>query len=152
MCRSNGDEGFTKEDSSMTYPRPRSLIRAIAIACLFAAALVSVSPTKAAQVRQSDLNRLMGHAMALYHYGSESAWGCIDYIVMRESAWSHTADNPSSSAYGIPQALPGRKMASEAPDWRTSPVTQTWWMFRYVDGRYGGPCKAAAFKRRNGWY
>ena len=61
---------------------------------------------------------------------------------MRESGWNVYADNPSSSAYGIPQALPGSKMASAGADWATNPVTQIRWGLGYIQDRYGSPCGA----------
>lgn len=77
---------------------------------------------------------------------------CLDELVYRESRWVVTATNPSSGAYGLPQALPGSKMASAGPDWRTNPFTQLRWMRGYVAGRYGGSCAALAFQKANGWY
>jgi len=70
----------------------------------------------------------------------------------RESGWSHRASNGSSGAYGIPQSLPGRKMAAHGSDWRTNPETQIRWGLSYINGRYGKPTKAwNHFKARN-WY
>ena len=71
---------------------------------------------------------------------------------MRESEWVITATNPSSGAYGIPQALPTSKLATAGSDWRTNPVTQIRWGLDYVKGRYGTPCAAWSFKSANGWY
>ena len=79
-------------------------------------------------------------------------FGCLDSLYMRESGWSVTADNPSSSAYGIPQALPGSKMASAGADWATNPVTQIRWGLGYIQDRYGSPCGAWAHSESNGWY
>jgi hypothetical protein len=70
----------------------------------------------------------------------------------RESGWSVSAQNPSSGAYGIPQALPGSKMASVAADWRTNPATQIKWGLGYIKDRYGTPSAAWAFWQANGWY
>ena len=86
-----------------------------------------------------------------YSYGSDQ-YACFDYIIMRESQWSVTATNPSSGAYGIPQALPGSKMATVAPDWRTNPATQIVWGVDYMKSRYGSPCGAKAFRASHGWY
>ena len=58
---------------------------------------------------------------------------------MSESGWRVNADNPSSSAYGIPQALPGSKMATAGADWATNPVTQIRWGLGYIQDRYGSP-------------
>jgi len=84
-------------------------------------------------------------------------WGddqyqCLDNIVTRESMWQIDATNPSSGAYGIPQSLPGTKMATVGADWRTNPATQITWMLGYLKDRYGTPCGGWAFKSANGWY
>lgn len=93
--------------------------------------------------RQMMLNR--------YDWG-EDQFTCYDAIIMRESLWDTYADNPTSSAYGIPQALPGSKMASAGADWKTNPATQISWGLGYVKQRYGTPCQAWSFKRAHGWY
>ena len=64
--------------------------------------------------------------------------------VEKESGWKHRASNPSSGAYGIPQALPGGKMASAGADWRTNPITQISWGLSYIKATYGTPCGAWA--------
>ncbi|CUR41818.1 Phage tail length tape-measure protein [Limosilactobacillus reuteri] len=81
----------------------------------------------------------------------ESWYDSINYIVTHESGWRVNATNPSSGAYGLPQSLPGSKMASAGRDWRTNPITQLKWMKSYV-GRYGGGPGAAAFWRAHHWY
>ena len=86
-----------------------------------------------------------------YGYGS-SQFDCFNNIIIRESMWRIDATNPSSGAYGIPQALPGSKMASVASDWRTNPATQIIWAIGYMKDRYGSPCAAWSFKSANGWY
>jgi Transglycosylase SLT domain len=86
-----------------------------------------------------------------YGYGS-SQFSCFNNIIMRESMWRINATNPSSGAYGIPQALPGSKMATIASDWRTNPATQIIWGIEYMKDRYGSPCGAWGFKSSNGWY
>ena len=86
-----------------------------------------------------------------YSYGS-SQFDCFNNIIMRESKWQVNATNPSSGAYGIPQALPGSKMATIASDWRTNPATQIIWGIEYMKDRYGSPCSAWSFKSANGWY
>jgi hypothetical protein len=86
-----------------------------------------------------------------YSWG-EDQFRCYNSIIMRESKWDPYADNPHSSAYGIPQALPGSKMAAFGSDWRTNPATQIRWGLDYVNNRYGTPCGAWSFKRAHGWY
>ena len=79
-------------------------------------------------------------------------WKCLDRLWNRESRWNHLARNRSSGAYGIPQALPGDKMASAGTDWRTNPRTQIKWGLRYVDKRYGTPCTALQHALNLGYY
>ncbi len=82
---------------------------------------------------------------------SEADLDAALYIVYHESGCRVDAANPSG-AYGIPQALPGSKMASAGADWETNPVTQIRWMIGYVNGRYGGWSGAVAHKNAKGWY
>ncbi|MCP2325441.1 hypothetical protein HDA40_003948 [Hamadaea flava] len=70
----------------------------------------------------------------------------------RESGWDATAENPSSGAYGIPQALPGNKMATAGSDWRTNPATQIKWGLGYIRSVYGSPSAAWAHSQSTGWY
>lgn len=77
---------------------------------------------------------------------------CFSSIVERESGWNYRAQNPSSGAYGLVQALPGSKMASAGADWRTNPATQIKWGLNYMNERYGSPNAAWAFWQANGWY
>jgi hypothetical protein len=83
---------------------------------------------------------------------SQDQFSCLDSLYMGESGWRVDADNPSSSAYGIPQALPGSKMASAGADWATNPVTQIRWGLGYIRDRYGSPCSAMSFKSGHGFY
>jgi len=77
---------------------------------------------------------------------------CFSNIVERESSWNYQADNPTSDAYGLMQALPGSKMSSAGADWATNPATQIKWGLSYMDGRYGSPCGAWEFWQANNWY
>ncbi len=79
-------------------------------------------------------------------------WRCLDRLWVKESHWRVKAKNPVTGAYGIPQALPGRKMRSVGKDWRTNPMTQVRWGRRYIKARYGRPCGALRFYRQRGWY
>jgi hypothetical protein len=79
-------------------------------------------------------------------------YNCLVSLWNRESGWNVYAMNSSSGAYGIPQALPGRKMASAGADWATNPETQVSWGLSYITGRYATPCGAWAHSENNGWY
>ena len=83
---------------------------------------------------------------------SSSDHGAANAIISQESGWRVNATNRSSGAYGIPQALPGSKMASAGSDWQTNPITQLKWMNSYVVGRYGSWQNAYAHKKSKGWY
>ncbi len=86
-----------------------------------------------------------------FGFGADQ-FGCLDSLYMSESGWRVNADNPYSSAYGIPQALPGSKMATAGADWATNPATQIRWGLGYIQERYGTPCGAWSFKSSHGWY
>lgn len=85
------------------------------------------------------------------NYGDDQ-YSCLVKLWERESNWRHTAKNKTSGAYGIPQALPGTKMATEGPDYLTNPETQIRWGVKYIKGRYGSPCGALAHSDKLGWY
>jgi hypothetical protein len=99
-----------------------------------------------------------GSAQAIaYELVLAKGWGsgefdCLVALWNRESHWNVYAHNPTSGAYGIPQALPGDKMASVAADWATNPETQIIWGLGYIEGRYQTPCGAWAHSERKGWY
>mgnify|MGYP000498306815 CR=1 FL=1 len=98
-------------------------------------------------------NRALGQQMAADIYGwSGDQWSCLDALWQRESGWNHLAQNPYSGAYGIPQSLPGTKMATAGSDWATNPATQIRWGLSYISGRYGTPCGAWGHSESVGWY
>ncbi|MDO9590508.1 MAG: transglycosylase SLT domain-containing protein [Microcella sp.] len=83
---------------------------------------------------------------------STSEYNCLYALWAKESGWNVYAHNKSSGAYGIPQSLPGSKMASAGADWATNPATQITWGLGYIAARYGTPCGAWAHSQRVGWY
>jgi hypothetical protein len=89
--------------------------------------------------------------MASFDFDPKTYFGCLQDIWNRESGWRYDAENPSG-AYGIPQALPGSKMASAGADWQTNPATQIKWGLGYIKAIYGNPCKAWGFEEANGYY
>lgn len=114
-----------------------------------AAASISI-PTVAAPNPGSAqaIAREMVHARG---WGDDQ-YSCLYNLWQRESNWNVYAQNRSSGAYGIPQALPGSKMATAGADWQTNPVTQISWGLGYISGRYGTPCGAWAHSESVGWY
>jgi len=96
--------------------------------------------------------RTVARAMLSDFGFSSHQFSCLNALYMSESGWNVHADNPTSSAYGIPQALPGSKMASAGPDWAENPATQIRWGLNYIRSSYGSPCSAWAFKQSHQWY
>ncbi|MDT9594438.1 lytic transglycosylase domain-containing protein [Nocardioides zeae] len=110
-------------------------------------------PALAASEDASDLDPRDVGRMLLTEFGfGQDQWSCLDSLWTKESNWQVDADNPTSSAYGIPQSLPGSKMASAGDDWETNPVTQIRWGLGYIEDRYGTPCSAWAHSQANNWY
>jgi hypothetical protein len=86
-------------------------------------------------------------------YGwSSSQFSCLVSLWNQESGWNVYATNPTSGAYGIPQALPGSKMASAGADWQTDAATQIRWGLSYIKSLYGSPCGAWSHEEADGWY
>ena len=83
---------------------------------------------------------------------NDAQFQCLVRLWTKESNWNYTATNRSSGAYGIPQSLPGNKMASVASDWRTNPVTQITWGLNYIRSVYGTSCSAWGHSQRTNWY
>lgn len=91
--------------------------------------------------------------MASEKYGwGAGEFSCLSSLWAKESGWSYTASNPSSGAYGIPQALPGSKMATVGSDWATNATTQISWGLDYIKRAYGTPCAAWGHSQAMNWY
>ncbi|MEZ5185338.1 MAG: hypothetical protein R2720_06310 [Candidatus Nanopelagicales bacterium] len=140
-----------------------------------AAANSTASTSHAAAVsskkKRDRLNRPPSRGRAPYRFGSVkyNQWYAKNYMQYkygwgkkqrrslvnlwnRESGWSQWAHNRSSGAHGIPQALPGSKMASAGKNWRKNPETQIKWGLSYIKARYGTPNGAWSAWKRKGWY
>jgi resuscitation-promoting factor RpfB len=96
--------------------------------------------------------RALGKRMAASRGWTGSQWAALDKLWSAESGWNTTVGNNSSGAYGIPQALPGSKMASAGSDWRTSARTQISWGLSYIASRWGTPMGAYGNFQRAHWY
>jgi hypothetical protein len=115
-----------------------------------AAAARAAKARSAAPVRSGDARSIARQMLAARGWSGQ--FGCLNALWQRESGWNSRAMNPSSGAYGIPQSLPGSKMASAGSDWRTNPATQIRWGLSYIASRYGTPCGAWAHSQSHGWY
>ncbi len=94
----------------------------------------------------------VGYAALQARGWGDDQWGCLVALWNKESHWNVYAGNQSSGAYGIPQAVPGSKMAAAGPNWQSDPATQIAWGLSYIAGRYGDPCGAWAHSQASNWY
>ncbi|WP_345545174.1 phospholipase [Microbacterium jejuense] len=91
--------------------------------------------------------------MAAANYGwGDSQFSCLESLWTKESGWNYQAYNSNGGATGIPQSLPGNKMASAGADWQTNAATQIAWGLGYIAGSYGTPCAAWAHSQAVNWY
>ena len=133
-----------------------------AAAAAAAAAAVAAAEAAAEAARMQSLaggNTVDGargtaRSMAASQYGwGEDQFSCLDRLWQKESGWNYAAMNSSSGATGIPQALPGSKMASAGTDWATNATTQISWGLGYIKASsYGTPCAAWSHSQAVGWY
>jgi hypothetical protein len=108
------------------------------------------APTGAAPQPSGNPQQIAAAMLGSYGWSS-SQFGCLVSLWNAESGWNVYASNPSG-AYGIPQALPGSKMASAGPDWQSDPTTQIRWGLGYIKSLYGSPCGAWSHEEATGWY
>jgi hypothetical protein len=126
---------------------PKKALTAAALAAATTGMVLTAAPAQAAPSTAAQA-RAIAHKMI----PNDSQYNAFSKIVEHESGWNVTATNSSSGAYGLVQALPGAKMASAGPDWKTNPATQIEWGLDYMNSRYGSPTGAWAFWQANGWY
>lgn len=116
----------------------------------------AAAKAKAARARASGgtpaQNRALGMRLCAEHGWSAGQCADLARLWQKESGWSTRAHNASSGAHGIPQALPGSKMARFGGDWASSARTQILWGLDYIDRSYGNPSNAWAHSQRTGWY
>lgn len=118
---------------------------AAAAAAAAAADLATRNTPEGARAFAADL------AASQYGWGADQ-FQCLDKLWQKESGWSYTALNASSGAAGIPQSLPGSKMATAGADWETNAATQITWGLGYIKGAYGTPCSAWSHSQSVNWY
>jgi hypothetical protein len=114
----------------------------------------SVSATSGVMIGCSDLMKQAGITDPVAHEIINRENRSCDPCVYNNGtpAGGRDCNYQGGRAYGIPQSLPGSKMASEGADWRTNPVTQLRWMQKYVIGRYGSWSAALQHHDNNNWY
>ncbi len=119
----------------------------------FSVSEIPVAPTAAAVgIPDAGSAQAIALEMVLARGWDMTEFSCLVALWTRESNWNAYSHNSSSGAYGIPQALPGEKMASAGDDWATNPATQITWGLGYITDRYGTPCGAWGHSEEKGWY
>jgi hypothetical protein len=117
-----------------------------------AAARQTQSAQEAAVTAPSGSPQQIAERMLGQFGWSSGQFSCLQPLWEHESGWNVTAENPTSGAYGIPQALPGSQMSSAGADWQTNAATQIRWGLTYIQHRYGSPCGAWSHEQVAGWY
>ncbi len=105
--------------------------------------------TKYQSLSEGDPRDIARALLPVYGFSSDQ-FSCLDSLYESESGWRIDADNPSSSAYGIPQAL--TQLHDLPADYMTSAESQIRWGLEYIQSTYGSPCGAWSFKSGHGWY
>ena len=117
------------------------------------AAQAAAAADALARANTPDGAKATASEMAAAKYGwGDSQFQCLSQLWQKESSWSYTAYNASSGATGIPQALPGSKMATAGSDWETNAATQISWGLDYIQRGYGTPCSAWSHSQSMNWY
>ncbi len=114
--------------------------------------IVQRSAAPAAGVPNPGTAQAIARSMLSARGWGNDQYSCLVSLWNKESHWNVSAHNVGSGAYGIPQALPGSKMASAGADWKTNPATQISWGLGYISARYQTPCGAWASSQARGWY
>ncbi|MFM6851303.1 MAG: hypothetical protein ACKOVB_19610 [Terrabacter sp.] len=105
--------------------------------------------TKSQKLSEGDPRDIARALLPAYGFSSDQ-FSCLDSLYVSESDWRIDADNPSSSAYGIPQAL--TELHDMPAGYMTSAEVQIRWGLDYIRDAYGTPCSAWSFKQGHGWY
>jgi hypothetical protein len=150
-------ETYNRLDVDTVRTRTASLTGTVQAATAAAAEFDRAAAEKAAAdlaaANTPDGARATARAMGASQYGwGDDQFQCLDMLWSKESGWRMDASNASSGAAGIPQALPGSKMASVGEDWQTNASTQIAWGLGYIAGGYGTPCSAWSHSQSSNWY
>lgn len=147
----NSVSGAVAEHDRLAAEAAAKAAAAAAAAKARAKAVPAAGSRPAAPANPTEAQAIARSLLAAHGWGDDQ-FGCLVQLWGHESGWRTNAGNPSSGAYGIPQALPGSKMAAFGADWATNPTTQIKWGLSYISGRYGTPCGAWDAFQSKGWY
>ncbi|WP_205791334.1 phospholipase [Microbacterium sulfonylureivorans] len=118
-----------------------------------AEAAAAAAAKAAAEANTVDGAKATARRLASANYGwGADQFSCLESLWTKESGWNYQAYNAGSGATGIPQSLPGSKMASAGADWQTNATTQITWGLQYIASAYGSPCSAWGHSQATDWY
>ena len=119
----------------------RRIARGRCLVLLAGLLLISTMPQAVAINTNKDIDRykLYAHMKVV----SAKEYRCLELLWMRESRWDPRANNPKSSAYGIPQLLKLKVL---------DPYLQIDLGLKYISHRHLTPCKAWAYHLKTGHY
>jgi hypothetical protein len=146
-------DGTTERIEAQVAEADRIAAEKAKAAAAAAAAAKAAAAEKMRNANTPDGARATAASLASSRYGwGAGEFSCLSQLWQKESGWSYTAYNASSGATGIPQALPGSKMASAGSDWKTNAATQISWGLGYIKAVYGNPCSAWGHSQAVNWY
>jgi len=158
VSRARAERTAARRAAARRAAARRAAKRAAELRAQQAAAAATPAPSPSSQAPAASPAQPAGNpqkiaAAMLGSFGwPSSEFGCLVSLWNLESGWNVYASNPSTGAYGIPQALPGSKMASAGPDWQSNAATQIRWGLGYIKSLYGSPCGAWSHEQATGWY
>jgi hypothetical protein len=145
--------GKKEEAARVAAEAARAKAEAARIAAEEAARRAAEEKARLAAANTPEGAKATARAMAAERYGwGEGEFSCLAKLWTKESGWNYKAYNPNGGATGIPQSLPGSKMATAGADWRTNAATQIAWGLGYIDRAYGSPCAAWGHSQAVNWY
>ena len=144
------DVATTTQASPESSPQDASTPSAAALEQRARRTVTSRSARRTDAAKATALSMSAGSAVTRSEKPYAGQFSCLDSLYMSESGWRIDADNPTSSAYGIPQAL--TELHDLPADYMTSAESQIRWGLEYIQDAYGTPCSAWSFKSGHGWY
>ncbi|MGM7669094.1 phospholipase [Microbacterium sp. A93] len=143
--------GLTEQTALMTAQATALRERLNAAIAQQQAEAAAVAALTAANTPEGARNVARQIAADQYGWGDDQ-FSCLNSLWNKESGWDYQAYNSGGGATGIPQSLPGNKMASFGDDWATNGTTQIRWGLDYIQRAYGAPCSAWGHSQSVNWY
>ncbi len=147
------DDTKLRQTIDHTKSAAAAVVAAAADAARKAAAAAAAAAQTAALANSPAGAQATARTIAASSYGwGDDQFSCLSNLWQKESGWNYQAYNAGSGATGIPQALPGSKMATVGSDWQTNAGTQIKWGLDYIARSYGTPCSAWSHSQSVNWY